>query len=161
MRKIIIYTAILVVLTLCVIYKSDYIGVEMTELALKNNLDNTAKGAAMLVDEESYSDGYIVFKDKDIKEYVNECLAEKCDKYVIHIFDSSGKYRKYNDKGLINEESISFPYFYTDSQGMEVNIEYPSIIIEGKIQKEFYRIPDLQNKKEVVVRSAMYVVEGR
>lgn len=153
--------ALMIVLTLCVLYKSDYVGVEITELVLKNNLDNAAVGATMLIEEERYGDGYILFKDAEVREYVSKILDDKCDEYVIHIFDSSGKHRQYDSYGLVNEESVSFPHFYTDLSGKDISVNSSSIIIEGKIEKEFYRFSELKSKKTEVMRSTMYVVDER
>lgn len=160
MRKVIVYTSILVVLALGVIYKGDYVWVEITEQVLKAQLNSAVYGACLLLDEESYAEGYVVFKDSDVQEYISQTVDDKYE-CTVHIFDNKGTYRKYENDTFISEEEITFPHFFTTVQGDEIEIESPCIIVDGVLEDEFYRLKELKNIKTEIMRSSMYMVEGR
>lgn len=160
MKTLITGLAIFIVLIISVLFQTDYSRIERTELTLKNEIDEAAAGAVFMFDAEEYGDGNIVIGDAEAMEYVQHITDDKYD-YVMHIFDDSLIYRQHGSNGETTQASITLPYSFTDGAGYTTEIEGPAIIVEAKIDGQFYTISSLKGIKTDIKRSSMYVIEGR
>lgn len=161
MKKLIVFTALFVLLTSAMVFKGDYFKVEINELVLKHNVNNAANASAMLINPEAYGDGYIVFSDRDIKEHLEKTLANRCTGYEVHLFDSTEKHRIINQDGYVKEDKIEYPCEFIDSQGLKSEINEPTVIIEASLEDDYYRMAELKGYKKEVVRSTKVVVKDR
>ena len=160
MKTFITGLAIFIVLIISVFYQSDYSRIERAELTLKNEIDEAASGTVLMYDSEEYGEGNIVINDFEAMEYVQHITDDKYD-YVVHIFDDSLVYRQHGSNGETTQASITLPYSFTDDAGYTTEIEGPAIIIEAKIDGQFYTISSLKGIKTDIKRSSMYVIERR
>lgn len=150
--------ALFIVFMIAISYEFGYQKVEKVELNMKNQIDEVLAGASLFWDTKQYSEGNIVFNDKEIINLLNKSAVNKYE-YELYILDDSELLRFYNNKGFQSSNSITFPYIYINKNKEKISIKRPSIILEASLKKEYFKSQRLYNNK--IKRSTMYMVERR
>ncbi len=158
MKQLLIFFGIATISILSIVFQIDFIHVETAEKVIKTKLEDSASGAIFSIDEESYAEGYIIFNDEEVVNYVENTVPEDYNT-VITIFDET--MRQYQEGILTGTAiAITYPYTHTDQKGFTSVIHGPSIkLMALKEEEDMYRLPLLE--KTEIVRSAMYSWEER
>jgi len=158
MKVLLVGVAIIMISLMSITFHADYSRYELTEQALKNEADKCASAAVLYFDEEAYGDGEILLKDDDAVKAVQGMLDEKCA-WQLHLFDDSGRHRRYENGRVTAETDFSYPYSFEDETGYETVINQPAVIVTVSHESDFYRLDGVEEK--TIKRSSMYTVNSR
>lgn len=164
MKNFIIFIAFLLVLMPYLVFMDDTGKVSVTSTTMKNDAERIVKGASMLFDADYYKEGYYVFNDTDVLDYLNDEIGDKY-KYTVYIYDQSDILRTYDNyedtTKLTEQKEVTLKdgeYKMEDRTGYETKITDPCVILVIEKEGKTYRIPLTENK---YVRSSMYTIDTR
>ena len=151
----------LTVLIPMILFFNDYAIHNVHLDTVKRDADEAASAAALLFDEEKYSEGIWEFDDDEILRYINQLYKNKYH-VTLGIYDFSKGFRKYDNlrrgEELVktSEESpITGSFIFNDGK-LKTNIANPSIVIILEGRKEVFRGLE---KEDPIVRCSMYEIQ--
>lgn len=160
MKQFLILVAVITVLIPMILFFNDFSINNVYIDTVKRDADEAASAAALIFDEEKFSDGIWEFNDDEILRGFNELYKNKYHVTLV-IYDFSKNFRKYDNTQageVIKKESENINLtesFIFDDGRKNVTIKKPCVlvILEGK--GKGFRIS--QNQKHIV-RSSMYEI---
>lgn len=137
---------------------------------LDNTVKDCANAAALYLDLEEYSEGFLVFNDSEGLAVIEDILSEKYGldndlvsennflpntfSYEVHYFDDSLYHRTYIDGSLSAENSFSYGTLFTDCRGVERLIVYPTVIVQVNAGNADFQLNALSGLDEMKSVSA-------
>ena len=165
MKVFMVFLAILIINISFLVYQGDLGRYLRTQTTAKAMAEECGAGAALFYQPAAYGDGYLVSNTEEAIrhiEYVidhmkaadNYLQDQKID-YTAIFFDDTMTSREYYNGKLIAVAHFGYPYVFTDSNGKQVTVDSPAVIITIAIPADkIFRMPFL--KPGQLIRSSMY-----
>ena len=170
MKLFIVFLAIVILNISFLTFQSDLSRYLHMQGTIKAMAEECAAGAALFFKTPEYADGYLVAEADEANKHIEFMLLNTAGTtgslkmteiwYEAVFFDDSLISRTYRNGLLQKAIPFTFPFYYIDSQGKEVMVSAPSVVVTLNISmKDIFRLPFLEVKE--IRRSAMYELKTK
>lgn len=170
MKLFIVFLAIVLLNISFLTYQSDLSRYLHMQSTIKAIAEECGAGAALFFKTPEFADGYLVSEVDEAIKHIEFILLNVKETagftnmteiwYEVAFFDDSLLSKTYRNGLLQRAVPFTFPFYYSDSQGKEIRIIAPSVVVTLNIStKDIFRLPFLEVTE--IRRSAMYELKSK